>query len=291
VAASKQKKPSVTLVGSGNLAHSLGPSLLEAGYKIGAVVTRSLPKSRRRATILANQLGSSITALQDFQPASDIIWICHTDDALTETARILARRGNWKGRIVFHSSGALTSEVLAPLQRKGAHTASLHPMMTFVPGTKLSMEKVPFAVEGDSQAIAISKRIVKDLDGYIFKIRKQSKVLYHALGSFSSPMVVATLVTAERVGKTAGLSKKQMKKVMTRILLQTIVNYVQRGPAAAFSGPIKRGDLDTVHRHLRELKRVPGASDVYRALVRSAMMDLPTGNKEKLSSLLKPYRR
>lgn len=255
-------------------------------------MTRSRSESRRRAARLAKQLGSSVIGLSEFQPDSDIIWICHTDDALAKTARALAGRGNWKGRIVLHSSGALTSDVLGPLRRKGAHTGSLHPMMTFVPGAELSMEKIPFAVEGDRQAMAISKKIVKDLGGYIFTIRKESKVLYHALGSFSSPMIVSTLVTAERVGKTAGLSPQQIKKVMTRILLQTIANYVQRGPASAFSGPIKRGDLDTVRKHLRELERVPGASEVYRSLVRSAMMDLPVGNKEKLGSLMKhPYRR
>ena len=250
-------------------------------------MTRSLPRSRKRAAILADRLGGSIVTLRDFEPASDIIWICHTDDALAETAGILARRGNWKGRIVLHSSGALTSDVLTPLRRAGAYTASLHPMMTFVPATEPSMEKIPFAVEGDRRAIAAAQKIVKDLRGDIFQIKKRSKVLYHALGSFSSPMIVATLVTAERVGKAAGLSQQQIRKVMTRILLQTIANYVQRGPASAFSGPIKRGDVDTVRQHFLKLERVPGASDVYRALVRSALMDLPIANRKKLSMLVR----
>ena len=277
----------MALVGSGNLARALGPALVETGYRIDAVVTRSLSKSRKRAGILAKQLGSRVVALQDFEPASDIVWICHTDDALAETARLLAKRGEWTGRTVLHSSGALTSDVLTPLRRAGAHTASLHPMMTFVQGTDTAMDKVPFAVEGDRQAIATCKKIVKAFQGHIFKIRKQSKVLYHALGSFSSPMVVATLATARRVGMAAGLSEKQVARVTTGILLQTIGNYVQGGPALAFSGPIKRGDLDTVRRHLRELKRVPGASDVYRALVRSAMMNLPVANKKALGKMVK----
>lgn len=277
----------MALVGSGNLARALGPALVEAGYRVDAVVTRSLAKSRKRAGILAKRLGSRVAALDNFEPASDIVWVCHTDDALAETARLLAQRGNWKGRTVLHSSGALTSDVLAPLRRAGAQTASLHPMMTFVQGTDTTMDKVPFAVEGDRQAIATCKKIVKAFNGHIFQIRKQSKVLYHALGSFSSPMVVATLATARRVGMAAGLSEKQVARVTTGILLQTIGNYVQGGPALAFSGPIKRGDLDTVRRHLRELKRVPGASDVYRALVKSALMDLPSVNKKALSKMVK----
>ena len=89
-----------------------------------------------------------------------MIWLCHTDDALASTARLLARMPGWKNKIVLHSSGALTSDVLAPLKRAGAHTASLHPMMSFVAGTAPKMSEIPFAVEGDKEAIAAAKQIV-----------------------------------------------------------------------------------------------------------------------------------
>ncbi|HKF23862.1 MAG TPA: DUF2520 domain-containing protein, partial [Candidatus Angelobacter sp.] len=104
---------------------------------------------------------------------------------------------------------------------------------------------------------------------------------------FSSPLVVATLVTAERVGRAAGLSRAQTRKVMGPILQQTLRNYLERGAAAAFSGPIKRGDLETVRRHLRALKSVPAVRDVYRALVKSALLDLPGGRKNELLKLLR----
>ena len=111
-------------------------------------------------------------------------------------------------------------------------------------------------------------------------------MLYHALGSFSSPMIVATLVTAERVGKAAGLTRKQLKAIMRPILLQTLQNYLERGPAAAFSGPIKRGDLNTIRHHLKNLKNVPGAVEVYRALVNSALTDLPSTHAKELRALI-----
>lgn len=277
---------SITLIGAGSLAHALGPALKTAGYRIDAVVARAGKESRRRATSLARKLGAKCHLLQDFKPAADIVWLLHTDDALAGTAETLARAPGWRGKVVLHSSGALSSDVLAPLARAGAHTGSLHPMMTFVPGTAPEMSEVPFAVEGDRKAIATAKQIAGKLGAEVFPIRKSSKVLYHALGSFSSPLVVATLVTAERVGRAAGLSLPQTRKVMAGILQQTLNNYLQRGPAAAFSGPIKRGDIETVQRHLRELRRVPGAEDVYRALVRSALRDLPSVKKEELLGLL-----
>ena len=274
------------MIGAGNLAHALGPALRSAGYTIHAVAARQTASSRRRAAMLARSVGAKAVPLAQVGPDSDIIWLCHTDDALTETARQLARKRGWKDRIVFHSSGALSSDVLAPLRRAGAHVASLHPMMTFVPGTTPRMQEVPFAVEGDRKAVAAARRIVKALHAEVFEIRKKAKTLYHALGSFSSPLLVATLVTADRVGRAAGLSASQTRKVMAPILRQTFKNYEERGAAAAFSGPIKRGDLNTVRRHLRELKRVPGASEVYRALVKSALIDLPSVRRRELLGLL-----
>jgi predicted short-subunit dehydrogenase-like oxidoreductase (DUF2520 family) len=279
-------KPTITLIGAGNLAQALGPALSAAGYKIDFVAARETASSRRRAAMLARLLEARTQSLKDAGPTSDILWICHTDDALTETAKLLARKPGWSGKIVLHSSGALSSDVLSALKRKGASTASLHPMMTFVPGATPRMEEVPFAVEGDARAVSVARRIVRDMRAESFAIKKAAKPLYHALGSFSSPLIVAALVTAERVGRGAGLTASQTRRVMAPILHQTIKNYVERGAAAAFSGPIKRGDLNTVLRHLKELKRVPGASEVYRALVKSALMDLPSRNRKQLLSLL-----
>jgi predicted short-subunit dehydrogenase-like oxidoreductase (DUF2520 family) len=279
-------KPTITLIGAGNLAQALGPALKSAGYNIDFVAARETASSRRRAALLARRLGARTQLLNNAGPDSDILWICHTDDALAETAKRLAIKPGWKCKIVFHSSGALSSDVLSLLKRKGANTASLHPMMTFVPGTTPRMDGVPFAVEGDSRAVAVARSIVGDLGAEIFPIKKAAKPLYHALGSFSSPLIVATLVTAERVGRSAGLTASQTRRVMAPILKQTLKNYQERGAAAAFSGPIKRGDVDTVRRHLRELKRVPGASEVYRALVKSALIDLPSARRKELMRLL-----
>jgi predicted short-subunit dehydrogenase-like oxidoreductase (DUF2520 family) len=279
-------KPAITLIGAGNLAQALGPALKAAGYRIDFIAARETASSRRRAAMLARLLEAQTLSMNDAGPTSDILWICHTDDALTDTAKLLARKPGWTGKTVLHSSGALASDVLLPLKRKGASTASLHPMMTFVPDATPRMEEVPFAVEGDSRAVSVARKIVRDLGAESFAIKKAAKPLYHALGSFSSPLIVAALVTAERVGRGTGLTASQTRRVMAPILRQTMKNYVERGAAAAFSGPIKRGDLNTVLRHLKELKRVPGASEVYRALVKSALMDLPSAKKKELMRIL-----
>ena len=282
-----QRTKTITLIGAGNLAQALGPALKKAGYRIDAVIGRSNKESQRRARSLAKKLGAKWCTLDAFRPEGDVAWLLHTDDALAQTAKLLSGIPGWRDKVVLHSSGALSSDVLQPLRRAGARIASLHPMMTFVRGASPAMSEVPFAVEGDKRAVAVARQIVGKLGAEAFPIRKSAKVLYHALGSFSSPLIVATLVTAERVGRGAGLSLPQTRKVMAGILKQTLKNYLERGPAEAFSGPIKRGDLDTVRRHLRELDRVPSATEVYLALVKSALRDLPAAHKEELVRLLR----
>ena len=73
---------------------------------------------------------------------------------------------------------------------------------------------------------------------------------------------------------------------MAPIVRQTLQNYLQSGAAAAFSGPVKRGDVNTLRGHLRELAKVPEAGEVYRALIRSGLKGLPSRNKEAIFRLL-----
>jgi len=277
-------KPTIALVGAGNLARALARALQDAGYRVTTVVARNRAESRRRARALARQVQARVLSRQDAIPG-DILWICVTDDAIASTAAELA--GKWKGRVALHSSGALTSDLLAPLRRRGAAVASLHPMMTFVGRSSPSLSGISFAVEGDPAAVRVARRIARDLGGSVFDIAKEGKTLYHAMGSFSSPLLIATLAMAEQIGQAAGLPRRSIPGIMQPILRQTLENYFRGGAARAFSGPIVRADVETVRRHLRALKKVPGARDIYLALARSALDTLPVRNRSALRKILK----
>ena len=125
---------------------------------------------------------------------------------------MLARRRDvdWRGKVVLHASGALTSDELKALKKRGAAIASTHFMQSFVPGSNPSLA-VPFAVEGDKAATSTALKIGQALGAKPFLIRKQSKVLYHAMGFFSSPLVIIALSLSEKVGRQAGLNTKQIE--------------------------------------------------------------------------------
>ncbi len=227
---------------------------------------------------------------------AELIWFCVPDAAISQSARSLAEKVEWKGRIALHSSGALTSDALRVLRRRGASVASVHPMMTFVRGASTSKSQsvesrrelagVPFALEGDASAVRMARRLVRDLGGRAYTIRKKDKAAYHAWGTFASPLLTALLATTEQVAELAGVKRTQARRRMLPILQQTLANYAAFGAAGGFSGPIVRGDAETLKEHLRALRGAPVAREVYSALARAALQYLPAKNKNLLKQLL-----
>ena len=262
-------------------------ALPAAGYAIKTLVVRGKRAGNSHVDLLARKIKARVIALGAEPLATHVIWITVPDDAIAPVARSLAGSQDWKGKFIFHSSGALTSDELAPLRAKGARVASVHPMMTFVRGKAPEMQEVAFAVEGDAAAVRMARAIVADLGGNPFLIRKQNKVLYHVFGSFASPMVIALMASLEQVGRAAGLRQAEVKRVMTPLLMQTLRNHLDRDAASAFSGPLVRGDVATVCKHLDELERLPEAKAVYLALSRAALKLLPVKNRAALERQLR----
>jgi predicted short-subunit dehydrogenase-like oxidoreductase (DUF2520 family) len=283
----RSAKQRIAIVGAGNLAGALAVSLHEAGYGIEQIVSRGSAASLRRARLLAREVGASAVVVDRARISAEVVWFCVPDDSIALAAESLTRAADWKGKVALHSSGALTSDELFVLRRRGAAVASVHPLMTFVRGSRPSLAGVPFAVEGGTRARRISKAIVKKLQGRAFSIRKSEKAVYHAWGMFASPLLTALLAVSERVAVAAGVSRKAARARALLILRQTLANYARLGAPGSFSGPIARGDAATVRKHLKVLSGVPGAREVYVALARAALRDLPVKNRADLEKALK----
>ncbi len=279
-------KPKITIVGPGRLGTVLAVELVKHGYRLQEIVSSNRRASVRSASQLARKVHARAATQGNARLDADLIWFCVPDRAIAQAARQAAGCTKWKGKTAFHSSGALASDELAALRRRGAAVASVHPLMTFVRGSTPSLRGVPFAVEDDAEALGTARRIVGDLGGEVLTIRKQDKVAYHAWGTFASPLLLAALVTAERVARASGLPAAAARTKMLPIIRQTIENYGRLGPAAAFSGPIVRGDAAIVVQHLRALRKVPEAKNVYVALARAALRYLPARNRKQITKAL-----
>lgn len=288
------RKPTVAIVGAGSLASFLAVALNRAGYVITEIVVRNSQRSRRRARTPAAKVGAKVVTAQSAVLEATLLWFCvpdreirNTASAITDRLREVEKPGRNRGlRFALHSSGALLSGELDSLRRAGVAVASAHPLMTFVPGTHPSLLGVPFALEGDSAATDAAKKMIRDLGVESFSLLATRKAAYHAWATMASPLLLAFLVTLEEAARAAGIPRADARRKSLPIILQTLANYSKLGPAHSFSGPLIRGDVETVAKHLSELKRNPGVREVYLALSRAALRKLPVKNKRELQRLL-----
>jgi predicted short-subunit dehydrogenase-like oxidoreductase (DUF2520 family) len=319
------KSPSIAFVGAGKLASFLVPELAAAGYKIAEIVGRKEAKSMRRARALARRVGARASTLDAATLEADMLWLAVPDGKIRRVAESLARRAKSCGaesrgqsgsrsrkkgassleaglpsrrssrketmvaampRFAFHSSGALGSGELGVFRKAGVSVASVHPLMTFVAGTSPSLRGVPFAVEGDREAVSAARSLVRKLGGESFVFPVRRKAAYHAWATMTSPLLLAYLVTLENGAREAGLGPAEARRMSLPILRQTIENYAKLGPANSFSGPFVRGDAVTVKKHLTLLNRNAQIRGVYVALARVALNRLPVRNRRKLVGLV-----
>ena len=286
---------SVAIVGAGRLATFLAVALRGAGFTVSEIVARDLPGALRRARSLAMKVGAHATTADRASLDASILWFCVPDREIRRAASSVANRlrvlAAAKNRahpsFAFHSSGALLSEELDSLREIGIAVASVHPLMTFVRGAHPSLAEVAFALEGDGAAKQVAKTIVSKLGGESFSLPSSRKAAYHAWANMTSPLLLAFLVTLEAAARGAGLSREQARRMSLPIIRQTLANYSRLGSARSFSGPLIRGDAETVAGHLLALKKRPGARDVYVALARAAIRGLPVKNRDELKRLLK----
>jgi len=276
----------ITIIGAGTLATALAIAFRRRGHRITEIVSRNRPQSLLRARRLAKRVGARAATLREARFRAQVTWICVPDDAISEVAGQIAVRADWRQKFAIHSSGALGSNLLTPLREAGASIASAHPLMTFVTVSPAQLDQVPFAVEGDRKALRMVNALIKSIGGKPFRIAPHLKPAYHLFGFFASPALVASMVAAEQAGELAGFTQRQSRRLMEPIVRKTIDNLFGSTPQQAFSGPLRRGDLETLRKHLEVLRGRPELLTFYKTLSDIACQQLPVANVEAVKKLL-----
>jgi predicted short-subunit dehydrogenase-like oxidoreductase (DUF2520 family) len=178
------------------------------------------------------------------------------DDALTEVVYDLVRMGSAPaGCVALHLSGALSTDVLAPLHGVGYAVGSLHPLVA-VADPWLAGERLvgaAFALGGEPAAVAAGRRIVDALAGRALLVSAAQRPLYHAAAVVASNYLVALVATATRLIGEAGVGDDDALPALLPLLRSTLDNIEQLGVPAALTGPLARGDVDTIRLHLARL--------------------------------------
>jgi predicted short-subunit dehydrogenase-like oxidoreductase (DUF2520 family) len=190
-------------------------------------------------------------------PAGTTILILAVPDArLAEVAYDLSRPGEGPpGCVALHLAGALTTEALAPLHSVGYPVGSLHPLQAIADpwhsGDRLI--GAAYALAGEPQAINAGRRLVNALEGLALVIPPHSRPLYHASAVVASNYLIALLAFSVRLMMETGVSESDAIEGLIPLMKGTLDNLDQLGVAHALTGPIARGDADTVRLHLTRL--------------------------------------
>lgn len=259
----RKQKANISIIGSGRLGTTLGVALLHQGYSIHSLVARRVQTARRAARVLDAEVQVlAAKELPSLEPA-DVFLITVPDDQIPGVAKEMSRLEFTA--TALHTSGALSSEVLAPLRKKDWHTGSIHPLLS-VSHAGDPINGAFWSVEGDKSAVRIGKTIVRDLGGTSFFIRSEDKPLYHAAAVMVSGNVTALFDVALEMLSECGIKRTTARNILLPLIASTIRNLETKDPAQALTGTFSRGDLETVKRHLAALKRNQDALELYRLL-------------------------
>jgi predicted short-subunit dehydrogenase-like oxidoreductase (DUF2520 family) len=189
-------------------------------------------------------------------PTATILVLAVPDSALGEVAHDMARAGPAPaGCVALHLAGALSTDVLAPLHQAGYAVGSIHPLQA-IADPWAGADRLfgsAYALAGEPAAIAAGRRLASYLAGRTLVVPPAFRALYHAAAVTASNYLVAVLAASVRLMADATIPEDEAVPALLPLLRGTLDNLEQLGVAAALTGPIARGDAETVRLHLRRL--------------------------------------
>lgn len=261
-------KPRVAIAGCGIVGTAMGKLLSDAGYPISGVATSNIETARRAAEATGSERFSD--SPWEVTQGADVVFITTPDDLIESTCmRVSEQRGFEKNAVVIHCSGALSSDILSSARGCEALVATLHPLQSFA-SVDQAINLVPGSfctIEGDTGALPIVRQIVGDLGGIILEITAEKKRLYHAAAVAASNYLVTLVHLALELNKAAGLPRDTSFDAIDPLIRGTLSNISAKGIPGALTGPIARGDVETVSAHLEAIEKdAPVLLSLYKCL-------------------------
>jgi predicted short-subunit dehydrogenase-like oxidoreductase (DUF2520 family) len=256
----------VGVIGAGRVGSALGAALARAGHRVVAASGVSEASRERARRYLP---GVPLTQPADAVARAELVLLTVPDDALPGLVAGLASTGaDLSGRLLVHTSGRYGTQVLGPATERGALPLALHPVMTFTgrPDDVDRLAGISFGVTAPDKLRLAAEALVIEMGGEPVFIREEDRGLYHAALASAANHLVGLVSEASDLLAEAGVANPG--RMLGPLLFAALDNALRLGDAG-LTGPVARGDVDTVARHIEVLGAAsPRALGAYQALAR-----------------------
>jgi predicted short-subunit dehydrogenase-like oxidoreductase (DUF2520 family) len=278
-------------IGAGVVGTALASRLSLQGYRVVAVYDLSLTAAQGLAEVVTDcQL---CKGAHDVANTAEFVFITVPDDIIPQ---VVAEVGWHTGQIVVHCSGAASTDILEPAKERGASIGCFHPLQTFASVTQ-AIDNLPgstFTLEAEEPLLSVLKEMATALQGSWLELKPGDKALYHAAACIACNYFVTLLKLATDLWQNFGVSTDEATQALLPMLRGTLSNISSVGLPHCLTGPIARGDLMTIRKHLAALeKTAPFLLPLYKELgistipIALAKETIDQGRGEELRVLLK----
>jgi len=252
------KKPvSASVIGPG----ALGSAMIDLVSRHSGFTLRSVWGRRSDHSHIIDKTGNKQRPDRKFPyQESDLgqfVIISVPDDQITRVTKRLSEADiSWNSRQIIHLSGSIDSSVLKPLANSGALTGSLHPLQTFTRGdTADRFDGIWFSMQGDNQIFPMLKKLIEPFGGRARILSSSQKSAMHLAAVFASNYLVSLMDVVTKITDKNGIDDGF--GMLEPIVQQTLQNIISKGSVQSLSGPVARGDLFTIEKHLKQLEENP----------------------------------
>lgn len=245
----------IGFVGAGRAGCSLGKYFTRKAAQADVTVTGYNSIVEEEARWAAEFTSSSVfERIEDVIAASDAIILSTPDGAIKKVWDTIDKK-NLTGKMICHLSGSLSSDVFSGIDTYGGYAISIHPMFAFSNKDSVyqQLDSVSFTLEGHPYAVNAWQQLLDALGNRSVVIDQAKKPKYHAAASILSNQVVAVLATGYELLEECGFSEKEARTFSAALVRDNVEHVIADGCVSALTGPIERGDVGTVQKHLQEL--------------------------------------
>lgn len=232
----------ISIIGPGRLGNALRTALFKAGYQIG-------------------QIYGKTDSLTEF---NDITFITTPDSEIRKVASSIASSGKeLMGKVFVHCSGAFASSILEELKAKGAGTACFHPLMAVSPETE-SFKGIYFDIEGEESVLPLLEELAGKIGAKSIRVSPKEKELLHVSAVMASNYLVTLADLSLRISASENIPERTLLDAFLPLMSSSLENLGKLSPTEALTGPIARGDIQTVQEHIKLLQNKPELLEMYK---------------------------